>query len=60
VGPREIQALDRAQHFFETRHDVGRCDVGIAWDARKKALYGRAKSTRERAFALHPTLVIFR
>jgi hypothetical protein len=60
VGAGKIQAIDRAKNFSGTRRDVGRCDVGIAWVAREKALNGRTKSTRERTFAVHPMRIIFR
>jgi hypothetical protein len=60
VGPREIQALDRAQNFSSGRREITPGDLGIVWVARKKALCGRAKSTHERAFATHPMRVIFR
>jgi hypothetical protein len=59
VGPDKIQAFDRAQNFSGGRRELAQSDMGIAWVACKKPLCGRAKSTRNRAFADDPMRVIF-
>ncbi|HEY6833814.1 MAG TPA: hypothetical protein VI251_15135, partial [Pseudolabrys sp.] len=59
VGPREIQALDRAQNFPGAARQNTLRDVGIAWVAHEKRKRGRAKTTCRCEFALRPMLVNF-